>query len=79
MRRARAVLAAKRVTDAPPKAVRDLFGAVQAALRNHKGGSVIEDTTAHPKGVTIWQLRNEIGGTNDIHLTLKDGGLDSRH
>jgi hypothetical protein len=43
-----AMLAAKRVTDAPPKAVRDLFGAVQAALRNHKGGSVVEDVTAHP-------------------------------
>src|ERR1700730_450809 len=43
-----AMLAAKRVTDAPPKAVRDLFGAVQAALRNHKDGSVVEDTTAQP-------------------------------
>ena len=43
-----AMLAAKRVTDAPPKAVRDLFGAVQSSLRNHKGGSVVEDTSAHP-------------------------------
>jgi hypothetical protein len=43
-----AMLAAKGVPDAPPKAVRDLFGAVQAALRNHKGGSAAEDTTAKP-------------------------------
>ena len=42
------MLAAKGVTDAPPKAVRDLFGAVQSSLRNHKGGSVVEDMTAHP-------------------------------
>jgi hypothetical protein len=35
------MLAAKGVTDAKPKAVRDLAGAVLASLRNHKGSSVI--------------------------------------
>ncbi len=43
-----AMLAAKGVTDASPKAVRDLFGGVQSSLRNHKGGNVVEDATAHP-------------------------------
>ena len=48
-----AMLAAKRVTDAPPKAVRDLFGAVQAALRNKRGETVVEDTTTKP---ACWSL-----------------------
>jgi hypothetical protein len=43
-----AMLAAKRVTVAPAKAVRDLFGAVQSSLRNHKDGTVVEDTAARP-------------------------------
>jgi hypothetical protein len=34
-----AVLAAKGVTDATPKAIRDLGGAVQSSLRNHKGAA----------------------------------------
>jgi hypothetical protein len=44
---AEAMLAAKGA-EATPEALRDLFGAVQAALRNHKGGSVVEDTIARP-------------------------------
>jgi hypothetical protein len=48
-----AMLAAKGITDASPKAVRDLFGAVQSSLRNHKGGAVVEDATAHP---SRWSL-----------------------
>jgi hypothetical protein len=51
-----AMLAAKGVTDAPAKAVRDLFGAVQSSLRNHKGDSVAEDVTAHP---TRWRLSSQ--------------------
>src|SRR5258708_31351453 len=30
---------AKGITDAPPKAVRDLLGAVQSSLRNHMAGT----------------------------------------
>ena len=50
---AEAMLAAKG-TDATPEALRDLFGAVQAALRNHKGVSVVEDTVARP---ARWSIR----------------------
>jgi hypothetical protein len=49
------MLAAKGGTDAPPKAVRDLFGAVPAALRNHKGSSVVTHGQAFPVRWTIAQ------------------------
>lgn len=42
------MLAAKGVTDAPPKAVRDLGGAVQAALRKHAGHDLIENRDTDP-------------------------------
>jgi hypothetical protein len=51
-----AMLAAKGVTDAPPKAVRDLFGAVQSSLRNHKDGIVIENVETHP---AQWSIRGQ--------------------
>jgi uncharacterized protein YigE (DUF2233 family) len=36
------------------KAVRDLLGAVQSSLRNHKGTAVVEDVSAH---LAQWALR----------------------
>jgi hypothetical protein len=48
-----AMLAAKRVTDAPPKAVRDLFGAVQSSLRNHRGDNVIAVSDSRPERWSI--------------------------
>jgi hypothetical protein len=38
---------------APPSAVRDVVGAVQAALRGHKDGSVVEDTAVTPARWTL--------------------------
>ncbi len=35
------MLAAKGVSDAPPKAVRDLQGGVTASLRNYEGKAVV--------------------------------------
>jgi hypothetical protein len=35
------MLATKGVTDAGPKATRDLGGAIQSSLRNHKGANVV--------------------------------------
>jgi len=35
------MLATRGVTDAPPKAARDLAGGVQSSLRNHKGVAVL--------------------------------------
>jgi hypothetical protein len=43
------MLAAKGVTDASPKAIRDLAGAVQTSLRNHKGGNVVAIGNTHPE------------------------------
>lgn len=43
-----AMLAAKGATDVPPKAVRDLTGAVQAAMRKHEGGIVKEYRDTDP-------------------------------
>jgi hypothetical protein len=43
-----AMLAAKGVTDASPKAIRDLGGSVKSSLQNHKGGNVVEDASASP-------------------------------
>ncbi|MGC1464582.1 MAG: hypothetical protein WA792_02510 [Pseudolabrys sp.] len=37
----KAMLAAKGVTDAKPKAIRDLIGSVNASLKNNKGGQVV--------------------------------------
>ncbi len=47
------MLAAKGVTDPQPKALRDLYGAVQAAMRSHKGGNVIEDENSRP---ALWTI-----------------------
>jgi hypothetical protein len=43
-----AMLAAKGVTDATPKGIRDLGGAVQSSLRNHEGGNVLAIGDAYP-------------------------------
>ena len=43
-----AMLAAKGITDARRKAVRELAGAVQTSLRNYMGSNVTEDATVHP-------------------------------
>jgi hypothetical protein len=51
-----AMLVAKGVTDTPPKAVRDLFGAVQSSLRNHKDSIVIENVETHP---AQWSIRSQ--------------------
>jgi hypothetical protein len=48
-----AMLAAKGVTDASPKATRDLGGAVQSALRNHKGRNVIAIGDTYPERWSI--------------------------
>jgi hypothetical protein len=42
------MLDAKGVADAAPKRIRDLGGAVQAALRDHKGGNVVEHSETTP-------------------------------
>jgi hypothetical protein len=47
------MLAANGATDASPKRIRDLGGAVQAALREHKGDGVTEHDNMRP---TRWQL-----------------------
>jgi hypothetical protein len=44
-----AMLATKGVTDAGPKAIRDLGGAVQSSLRNHKGGNVVTVGGGYPE------------------------------
>jgi hypothetical protein len=44
-----AMLAAKGVTDASPKGIRDLGGAVQSSLRNHKDGSVVAIAGGYPE------------------------------
>jgi hypothetical protein len=43
------MLATKGVTDAGPKAIRDLGGAVQSSLRNHKGGNVVTVGGGYPE------------------------------
>ena len=42
------MLVAKGITDAKPKAVRDLAGGVQASLRNHAGKGIIEYPETYP-------------------------------
>lgn len=49
------MLASKNITDASQKAVRDLGGAVQSSLRNHKGGTVIAVGEGMP---ARWALNN---------------------
>ncbi len=48
-----AMLQAKGVTDAEPKAIRDLFGAVQAALRKHSDRGVTEHNDSR---IARWSL-----------------------
>lgn len=56
---ARRMVAAKGVANASKKAVRDLAGAVQSSLRNHKGGTVIAHDQMRP---TLWSLsQNDFG------------------
>jgi hypothetical protein len=47
------MLAAKGVTDATPKRIRDLGGAVQAALRDHKGDGLTEPDEMRPTRWTV--------------------------
>jgi hypothetical protein len=47
------MLAAKGATDATPKRIRDLGGAVQAALRDHRGEGVIQHDRMRP---TRWSV-----------------------
>jgi hypothetical protein len=44
-----AMLAAKGITDASPKGLRDLGRAVQPSLRNHKGGNVVAIGEGYPE------------------------------
>jgi len=44
-----AMLASKGITDASPKAIRDLAGAVQTSLHNHKGGNVTAIGNTYPE------------------------------
>jgi hypothetical protein len=51
------MLTAKGVTDVSPKAARDMFGAVQAALRSHEHSIVTEHRDTDP---ARWSLKSSI-------------------